>query len=223
MTESPSALASKGSSQLSIGRTDETDNEGQTKRMPPSLRVAALAVRGVQRFQRLRDVHDLGTIVVESYANSRFGKLLPRLAHSAGWLVDVAPLLRRIQLPGQIGANTLQASDNPVLRNRYFQTAIAILVNGMCRGVGQVCFANNPWSGIIILLSLWLGSSAIYGSCLLVGLFTSTLVAWALQVPSTLIVDGIFGFNGVLVGKSIQHAPPRTTMALYTAARRRDA
>ena len=70
------------------------------------------------------------------------------------------------------------------------------------RGVGQVVFQNNPWSGLVILLGI-LFNSWIYAMVCVVGVLASMLTAILLKADRALIRDGLFGFNGALVALAL--------------------
>lgn len=70
------------------------------------------------------------------------------------------------------------------------------------RGIGQVVFQNNPLTGVIILAAI-LYNSWIYAFILLLGVITSTATAYLLKADEGLIKDGLFGFNGALVGLAL--------------------
>ncbi|MEJ1286025.1 solute carrier family 14 (urea transporter) member 2 [Cricetulus griseus] len=69
----------------------------------------------------------------------------------------------------------------------------------MLRGMSQVMFVNNPLSGILIVLGLFVQNPwwAISG-CL--GTVVSTLTALILSQDKSAIAAGLHGYNGVLVG-----------------------
>jgi urea transporter len=75
-------------------------------------------------------------------------------------------------------------------------------VNCCLRGIGQVCFMNNPLTGLIILLALcW---QSLYCATMgVLGLTASTGFALALELDRGAIRSGLFGFNGVLVGLAL--------------------
>lgn len=75
-------------------------------------------------------------------------------------------------------------------------------VDWVLRGIGQVVFQNNPLSGIVILAALFF-NSWIYGSICILGAVVSTLTAMLLVADRNLIKDGLFGFNGALVGLAL--------------------
>ena len=70
------------------------------------------------------------------------------------------------------------------------------------RGVGQVCFMNNPVTGLAILVAMtiaepWLGFAGA------LGLVVSNLAAIVIGMDRGAIRAGLFGFNGVLVGAGL--------------------
>jgi urea transporter len=72
-------------------------------------------------------------------------------------------------------------------------------VDTLLRGVGQVMFQNNPLTGLIFLAGIFVNSGKLGGLGLL-GLAASTLTAYLLGADRALIRNGLFGFNGILVG-----------------------
>ena len=75
-------------------------------------------------------------------------------------------------------------------------------INYTLRGIGQVIFVNNPLSGLLILVALFIQSTWVGGMSLL-GAIASTLTAVALQLERETIRNGIFGYNGILVGAAL--------------------
>jgi urea transporter len=73
------------------------------------------------------------------------------------------------------------------------------VVDALLRGVGQVMFQNNPLTGAIFLVGILVNSPRLAGAGLL-GLAASTLAAYLLGADRALIANGLFGFNGILVG-----------------------
>jgi urea transporter len=73
------------------------------------------------------------------------------------------------------------------------------VVDTLLRGVGQVMFQNNPLTGLLFLVGIFVNSLKFGGAALL-GLAASTLAAYLLGADRALIRNGLFGFNGVLVG-----------------------
>jgi urea transporter len=73
------------------------------------------------------------------------------------------------------------------------------VIDALLRGVGQVMLQNNPTTGLLFLVGIFINSSN-YGLTALLGLVVATLAAYLLGVDRTLIRNGLFGFNGVLTG-----------------------
>jgi urea transporter len=73
------------------------------------------------------------------------------------------------------------------------------VVDTLLRGIGQVMFQNNPLTGLLFLVGIFVNSFKLGGAALL-GLAASTLAAHLLGTDRTLIRAGLFGFNGILVG-----------------------
>jgi urea transporter len=72
-------------------------------------------------------------------------------------------------------------------------------IDSCLRGVGQVCFMNNPITGLAILVAMFV-AEAWLGFAGALGLVVSTLAAIAIGMDRGAIRAGLFGFNGVLVG-----------------------
>ena len=73
------------------------------------------------------------------------------------------------------------------------------VIDTLLRGVGQVMFQNNPITGLLFLVGIFINSYK-YGLTALLGLVVATLAAYLLGADRTLIRNGLFGFNGVLTG-----------------------
>jgi urea transporter len=73
------------------------------------------------------------------------------------------------------------------------------VVDTLLRGTGQVMFQNNPLTGLLFLVGIFVNSLKFGGTALL-GVAASTLAAYLLGADRGLIRNGLFGFNGVLVG-----------------------
>ncbi|OWV97185.1 urea transporter [Rhizobium sp. R693] len=89
------------------------------------------------------------------------------------------------------------------MNQNYFQDHRAFgFVDWSLRGIGQVVFQNNPVSGLVILAALFY-NSWIYGLICVLGVVASTATAIVLRADSGLIRDGLYGFNGALVGLAL--------------------
>ena len=73
------------------------------------------------------------------------------------------------------------------------------VIDTLLRSVGQVMRQNDPMTGLLFLVGIFLNSYES-GLTALLGLAIVTLVAYLLGADRTLIRDGLFGFNGVLTG-----------------------
>jgi len=72
------------------------------------------------------------------------------------------------------------------------------------RGLAQVIFINNPISGLVLLAAFWVQSPATALLALL-GAAAAHGTASQLGLEPGLRQEGIYGFNGVLVGCAIAH------------------
>ena len=77
------------------------------------------------------------------------------------------------------------------------------VVNAVCRSIGQVAFVNNPLGGLVIMVALCWPLPLQYFVLGSVGVVVSNLVALWLGLGHVAINNGLFGFNGVLVGQAI--------------------
>jgi len=73
------------------------------------------------------------------------------------------------------------------------------VIDTLMRGIGQVMFQNNPITGLLFLVGIFINSYKC-GLTALLGLVVATLAASLLGAEETLIRNGLFGFNGVLTG-----------------------
>lgn len=70
------------------------------------------------------------------------------------------------------------------------------------RGIGQVMFQNNTYSGILFLIGIFY-NSWLLGLVALLGTIISTATALLLKYPNKDIQDGLYGFNGTLTGIAV--------------------
>lgn len=72
------------------------------------------------------------------------------------------------------------------------------------KGAGQVMFQGNIWTGIFFLAGIFYGAytanmpAVAWGA--VVGTFMSTITGYLLRYPAEKGMDGLWGFNGILVG-----------------------
>jgi urea transporter len=90
----------------------------------------------------------------------------------------------------------------PELQAQLETNPVADFVDYCLRGVGQVVFMNNPITGLLILIGMFV-ASAWLGVAAVIGLVSSTLVGILIGVDRGLIRAGLFGFNGILVGAGL--------------------
>jgi hypothetical protein len=101
------------------------------------------------------------------------------------------------------------------LSRRWGELAAVLTVVGAFRSLSQVIFINHPLSGVLLLLALLFQSPSI-ALFATVGIVAANLAAKALGAPWTDRHNGIYGFNGALVGSAIgtdaHLGPPRTAL-----------
>ncbi len=74
----------------------------------------------------------------------------------------------------------------------------------MLRGAGQVMFQNNVWTGLLFIIGIFIGAyienmpEVAWGA--LVGLVVSTVAGYIFGLPESDGDQGLWGFNGILVG-----------------------
>lgn len=72
------------------------------------------------------------------------------------------------------------------------------------RGIGQVMFQDNMWSGLLFLAGIIWGAyeegQGVVAWGMIVGTFVSTITGYLLQLPDKTGSQGLWGFNGCLVG-----------------------
>ncbi len=94
-------------------------------------------------------------------------------------------------------ANTIATTNRP---NVFSVDFLKI----MMRGTGQVMFQNNVWTGIFFMIGIfwgayWEGLGLVAWGAL-VGVAVSTITGYLLKMPARDGAQGLWGFNGVLVG-----------------------
>jgi len=78
--------------------------------------------------------------------------------------------------------------------------------DAVLRGVGQVMFQNNTFTGAIFLAGIFL-NSALFGIAATVGAAASTATAYALGADREQVRTGLHGFNGALAGIALAYFP----------------
>jgi urea transporter len=70
------------------------------------------------------------------------------------------------------------------------------------RGIGQVMFQNNIYSGALFLVGIFY-NSWLLGLAALFGTIISTVIAQIFRYPKEDIQNGLYGFNGTLTGIAV--------------------
>lgn len=86
----------------------------------------------------------------------------------------------------------------------YITKSVEDFPRTVARGVGQVMFQDNVWTGILFLVGIFWGAymegAPLVAWGALVGVLVSTLAGYILRLPDGNGAQGLWGFNGVLVG-----------------------
>jgi urea transporter len=90
----------------------------------------------------------------------------------------------------------------PEWSKRAERTPALDFVDYCLRGIGQVCFMNNPVTGLAILVAMFVGEAWL-GFAGALGVVVSTLTAIVIGMDRGAIRAGLYGFNGVLVGAGL--------------------
>lgn len=89
-------------------------------------------------------------------------------------------------------------------QNQSAATIIKDFPRTIGRGIGQVMFQDNPWTGLLFLAGIFWGSyasgCAIVAWGALIGVVASTLSGYFVPLKDENGAQGLWGFNGVLVG-----------------------
>jgi urea transporter len=84
------------------------------------------------------------------------------------------------------------------------KNVIIRFIDTLLRGSGQVFFQNNPITGLFFLAAIWYGAFVAHdipvGIGALVGLVVSTITAYVFNSDRSSLQQGLFGFNGILLG-----------------------
>ena len=95
--------------------------------------------------------------------------------------------------------------ESSVQRNRWMQ-----FIDINLRGAGQVMFQNNPLTGLLFIIGIFWGAIAAGSIAIGIGavaaLLISTLTAIVLDVNQESLHQGLYGFNGILVGIGVTTA-----------------
>lgn len=90
------------------------------------------------------------------------------------------------------------------MNNSYTMQSLRTFPGTLCRGVGQVMFQDNVWAGLLFLIGIFWGAYEegipIVAWGALTGVLVSTVTGYILHLPDQRGAQGLWGFNGVLVG-----------------------
>mgnify|MGYP001067666240 CR=1 FL=1 len=107
---------------------------------------------------------------------------------------------------GDVEAITLyDTEDSDDQRHPRFMCCVywtLVVINSSLRGAGQVVFMNSPVTGIAILTAYFLHDRWL-ACCALLGVLSATTSALGLSFKGTAIREGLFGYNGLLLGASL--------------------
>lgn len=77
-------------------------------------------------------------------------------------------------------------------------------IGALFRGAGQVMFQNSAWTGLLFMIGIFYGAyhegMGIVAWGAVLGLAVSTLTGYLLGLPAKDGREGLWGFNGILVG-----------------------
>jgi urea transporter len=99
--------------------------------------------------------------------------------------------------------NATMPSSQPFILSTFGHFKQVILfIELSLRGISQVYFQNNPLSGLLILIGLFIQSTrvGVYG---LLALVSGNLTAYSLGFDNGLARSGLFGYNALLVGLAL--------------------
>ncbi len=92
------------------------------------------------------------------------------------------------------------SKQKPSDSSRKFSTwqGLSAFVDQVLRGMGQVMFQDNPYTGLLFLLGILI-HSPLWAAAALLGTGVSTVTARALGVAPSAVCSGLYGYNGALV------------------------
>ncbi|MBX9667546.1 MAG: urea transporter [Candidatus Obscuribacterales bacterium] len=94
---------------------------------------------------------------------------------------------------------------------------ITRFVRAMAIGMGQIMLQRNAWTGLLFLVGVGLNSIGMLAGALL-GLAVATATALLLKADKNNIDDGLYGFNGALVGIAAFFFLPMSVVTVLLAA-----
>ncbi|MBJ2146087.1 urea transporter [Vibrio sp. IB15] len=97
-----------------------------------------------------------------------------------------------------------------------FGTLLPTFILTILKGISQVSFINNEWTGLIILIAITL-HSVKYAVWIVLAAVISTLFSYMIGVDDTLISQGLYGYNAILATLALVLYPTRVTWQLVIA------
>lgn len=92
----------------------------------------------------------------------------------------------------------------PKYKDKCYNIKVKKLAEIILRGIGQVFFQNNYITGLLFLVGIFY-NSVLMGVGALLGTITSTISAKLFKFNSEDISNGLYGYNGTLVGLAITY------------------
>lgn len=99
------------------------------------------------------------------------------------------------------------------IEGESYSAKVLGFLDSILRGVGQVMFQNNSYTGFFFLCGLFY-NSLTFGSAALLGTIVSTGTAHLLCANTKDIKDGLYGFNGTLTAIGLMFFLHPNTLAL---------
>ena len=86
----------------------------------------------------------------------------------------------------------------------FIKQPLSVSVRSTLRGAGQVMFQQSAWTGLLFLVGIFWGAYECHTPAVawgaLVGLVASTVAGMIINEDFSQGIDGLWGFNGILVG-----------------------
>ncbi|CAH7067879.1 Eukaryotic-type low-affinity urea transporter [Vibrio chagasii] len=95
-------------------------------------------------------------------------------------------------------------------------TLLPTFILTILKGISQVSFINNEWTGLIVLIAITL-HSVKYAVWIVLAAVISTLFSDMIGADDTLISQGLYGYNAILATLALVLYPTRVTWQLVIA------
>mmetsp|Transcript_32323 Transcript_32323/g.84582 ORF Transcript_32323/g.84582 Transcript_32323/m.84582 type:complete len:965 (+) Transcript_32323:231-3125(+) len=132
--------------------------------------------------------------------------LAPLYGTMPGLLEVVTSLGTSLAQPrsGHADKGARQSDSSGQGRVQWARWVVARMCCACARGVGQVVFMNNPITGLLITIAIFV-ASPYAGALMVLGTVAGTATAMAFEMDAASIDSGLFGYNGALVGVCLAH------------------